>query len=359
MAEAGSGGEGRVISILVHEFATGGGLAEPDPPASWIAEGSAMRRAIVADFAAVPGVRVVSTLDARLPGEPDLPGEVVRVRADREERTIRELAARCDYSLMIAVETGGELSRLARWLEEGGRPSLGSSPGAIDRAGDKAALGTHLAALGIPTPPSRVVVPGRPWDCPWGGPIVAKPVDGAGSIDTFVIPDPRRWPAPALAMERALVQPYLPGDPMSASFLVDAAGRATPLAAGRQRIAVEGGRVEYRGGCLPVACGEADLRTVARAVDAVPGLRGLVGVDFLRDGEAGGVTILEINPRPTTSYVGLSRIHAPGTIAAAWLAACSGPLDGTPWPDRLRRVGQGPCFRFAPDGTLVSEESPP
>ncbi len=34
------------------------------------------------------------------------------------------------------------------------------------------------------------------------------------------------------------------------------------------------------------------------------------------------VTLLEINPRPTTSYVGLSRLLPPGRLAEAWLAAC-------------------------------------
>ncbi len=58
---------GRVeTKVLVYEHVTGGGLADRELPASWAIEGAAMRRAIVGDFAAVPGVKVVTTIDSRL-----------------------------------------------------------------------------------------------------------------------------------------------------------------------------------------------------------------------------------------------------------------------------------------------------
>src|SRR4051794_31876420 len=73
--------------VLVHEFVTGGGLAGQALPPSWAAEGAAMRRAIVADFAAVPGVRVVMTLDDRLPDEAAPGVRVTRVRPGEELAT--------------------------------------------------------------------------------------------------------------------------------------------------------------------------------------------------------------------------------------------------------------------------------
>ncbi len=55
------------LTILVHEWVTGGGLAGSSVPPSWAAEGLAMRRAIAADFARLPGpgARVVVTTDPR------------------------------------------------------------------------------------------------------------------------------------------------------------------------------------------------------------------------------------------------------------------------------------------------------
>ena len=49
-----------------------------------------------------------------------------------------------------------------------------------------------------------------------------------------------------------------------------------------------------------------------RALAAVEGLGGFVGVDFIWDEQRGSATILEINPRPTTSVVGLCRLLPAG-----------------------------------------------
>ncbi len=59
------------LVVLVHEWVTGGGLSGSPLPASWEREGSAMRRAIAAEFAALSTeeIKVVMTLDARLPEE--------------------------------------------------------------------------------------------------------------------------------------------------------------------------------------------------------------------------------------------------------------------------------------------------
>ncbi len=108
---------------------------------------------------------------------------------------------------------------------------------------------------------------------------------------------------------------------MSASFLVGHGGRSWPIGVATQRMAIRDGRFEYRGGTLPAPCRDA-LPQLKPAVDAIAGLRGFVGVDFIWNAEERHATILEINPRPTTSYVGLSRLVPPGLLAWAWLSAC-------------------------------------
>ena len=79
----------------------------------------------------------------------------------------------------------------------------------------------------------------------------------------------------------------------------------------------------------------------------MPGLLGFVGVDFLwREGRREAM-ILEINPRPTTSYVGLRRIVPEGTLARAWLAACHVPGYGIELLESLAEiVRQGPVVSF-------------
>jgi hypothetical protein len=64
------------------------------------------------------------------------------------------------------------------------------------------------------------------------------------------------------------------------------------------------------------------LPTLRAALACVPGLAGFVGVDFLWEPERQSATVLEINPRVTTSHVGLAHLLPPGRLARAWLAAC-------------------------------------
>jgi hypothetical protein len=86
-------------------------------------------------------------------------------------------------------------------------------------------------------------------------------------------------------------------------------------------MAIRGGRFEYKGGTMPASYRDAAAQ-VQPVLSAVAGLRGFVGVDFIWDDARRHATILEINPRPTTSYVGLVRLLAPGALAQAWLSAC-------------------------------------
>ena len=278
----------------------------------------------------------------------------VRIIPDREGRPFESLAAEADYTVLIAPETDGILAHLTRSVGRAGGRSVGSDPGAIALTADKARLAAHFERSGIPTPPTRPVRPAHGLPTDWDGPLLVKPVDGAGSIDTFVVRDPRRPPPALRRLAKGLAQPYLPGVPRSASFLVDREGRPTLLAVGRQRIEVDDeGCVRYRGGTIGESPG-LDLSEVERAVRLVPGLRGFVGVDFL-DHPRRGVTVLEINPRPTTSYVGLARLLPPGTIAGAWLAASAGGLEGTEWPGRLRPDPMAPPLSFAADGSIRSD----
>jgi len=314
---------GKALTILVHEWVTGGGLAGSPLPPSWAAEGAAMRRAIAADFASLPGnlVRVIVTLDARLPDDQG-PWQVARIAVGDEIDRVRELARAADFTVLVAPETRGILAGLTREFQGAGARLLGSTAAAVELTGDKALLAKRLRALGIDTPAARTIDPvlGLPDDTEY--PAVLKPVDGTGSVDTFYLSDARSVPADARGMRTALLQPFVPGEPMSASFLAGEAGRAWLIGVGRQHMEVKNARFAYRGGTIPALSGR-DVEPLRAAVESIAGLCGFVGVDFIWDPARQYATLLEINPRPTTSYVGLSRLLPPGRLARAWLDACS------------------------------------
>jgi predicted ATP-grasp superfamily ATP-dependent carboligase len=143
-------------------------------------------------------------------------------------------------------------------------------------------------------------------------------VDGAGSVDTYFLDGPGDLPERALRMPQALLQPFVPGEPMSCCFLVSPEGRAWPIGVGKQRVEIRGGRFEYLGGEIPARCPDA-VHQIGLALNTIEGLGGFVGIDFIWDEKRRRATILEINPRPTTSLVGLCRLLPAGRLAQAWL----------------------------------------
>jgi len=191
-------------------------------------------------------------------------------------------------------------------------------------AGDKWRLAGRLRARGIPTPECRPIPAGAaiPSDGPF--PAVLKPIDGAGSVETYLLADAGSVRALGCVSFEALLQPFYSGVPMSASFLLPHEGPPALVATGRQKIKVEDGRFQYLGGVIPSTCPEA-LPVLLSALSVVPGLAGFVGVDFLWDAERRSVTVLEINPRVTTSHVGLTGLFVPGRLARAWMAVCGVP----------------------------------
>jgi predicted ATP-grasp superfamily ATP-dependent carboligase len=346
-------------TVFLHEYVTGGGLAGAVWPPSWKAEGNAMRQALAADLASVPGVEVVMTLDHRLPGEPG-PWRIVRVGPAAEEVLFRRLAAEADGTIVVAPESNGILAARARLVERVGGRLLGSSPSAIELTGDKAQFAEHLRRQGLSAPETWVIAPnlGLPANFPY--PAVLKPIDGAGTLATYLIPGPGACPSPLRSFPRVLLQRFCPGWPLSASFLVRAEGRAWLLGLGRQRVKVRNnGQFVYCGGTVPAAeVGAEAGEPVWQALRSVPGLRGWVGIDFIRDPETGQDTVLEINPRLTTSYIGLRRLVPPGALARAWLAALDGPEAeaeaSAGLADRIRASGS---VTFQ-DGRILDPASP-
>ena len=76
---------------------------------------------------------------------------------------------------------------------------------------------------------------------------------------------------------------------------------------------------------------------VQRMAKAMPGLWGYVGIDLIESAEQGPL-VLEINPRLTTSYVGINR--ATGiNVAEQSLALLEGEPDLTSINQQAIRVG--------------------
>lgn len=342
-----------LLRIFVYEHITGGGTfvdtSLGTPCGTLLAEGDAMLRALAADFAAVEGVDVVSLRDARLKDSAVCGNGSRVVRSVAEYGGLfDEFAAESDATIIVAPEIGGALLRCCQRVVDVGGKLISPGPSAVAVASDKFRLCRLLRDDGVPTPYTRGILAGDslPIDFPF--PAVIKPVDGAGSMGVQLIrcPDDWSWEANPSDQQDWLLQPYQLGTPASVALLCRPSG-VHPLIPCRQRF--DGSeRFAYCGGSLPLPppLAERSVRLAVRATErALPGVVGYLGVDLVLGGDASGGedVVIEINPRVTTSYVGL-RAAAETNLAAAMLAVAA---------DRAPDMRFSPkSLEFDADGTV-------
>jgi predicted ATP-grasp superfamily ATP-dependent carboligase len=314
-------------SIFVYEHVSGGGMAGMHLPESWLAEGKAMLEAAVTAFADA-GCDVIATIDPRV--ELDLPDETIRIESPQQaEEILVEMTHRTDHGLIIAPETDGLLLHLTRLADRMPGWNLGSTTEAVALCGDKIATSRHLIQHGFLLPDSfRLNEFGESIE--HEGLFVVKPIDGAGTVDTFLVPGPsvrsfaaRYLPDPS----RFHCLRFVPGPSAGYSFYCDGQGAAVQVAACRHEVRFEPVdswifRFRLDEGSPAQLPGEDQCAIVKEAIRTIPGLRGWIGVDVILDlnGQVG--TILEINPRLTSSFVWALNRTFRSEIVSQWLASC-------------------------------------
>ena len=288
------------MRVFVYEFATGGGLAGQTLHSNLVREGDLMLQSLVRDLVDCAGIEVLVSRDTRLPPL----RESVRTYWVDAYSPLSEVWDFCldaaDAVWPIAPETGGILERVCRSVSSANRILLNTDDATVAIAASKYATATQLRARGVPAIATWKMdqlpnLTGEAW--------VLKPDRGEGcgstclvrSLDNLPYGDPD-W----------VLQPYVPGQAASLSLLAHD-GQVRVLGRNRQRVVLIDDRFSLLG-CvvngLDADDGTMDNLALA-VVSALPGLRGYVGVDFIVTAQ--GPLILEVNPRLTLSYVGLSR----------------------------------------------------
>jgi predicted ATP-grasp superfamily ATP-dependent carboligase len=309
------------LKVLVYEYASGGGYACQTIPSSVFAEGYAMLRCVAADLEAA-GHLVTVLLDERISkfNVPlDVSGIVIVSSTHDFQEVISSNLVANDAVLIIAPETGQILQKLIKAVEQTGKIVLNCTSDAIAVVSGKAQLTDYLQKNGYSTPKTLVLTTDNKADDlkktitnQLAFPLVFKPIDGTSCTAISLVKTDEEIAAAVQKIKNQsanpqfVVQEYVNG--LAASISVVSNGKkAVALSLNNQQIALASAEKEsfYAGGCVPLEhpLKARALSVAEHLVEAFPGLRGYVGVDVILADD--GVYIVDVNPRLTTSFVGL------------------------------------------------------
>ena len=324
--------------IFVYEFITGGGLLREDsvPAGSLLEEGQTMLEAVTQDLARLANVEVITRLDHRLAEGIALPCQVdIANSASTENEEFCMTAASADWTLLIAPEFDSILFDRATAVVDRGGKLLGAAPAYIQLAADKLAVAQTLQAAQIPTPTTLPLSSDLSPIAGCGDGFVVKPRDGAGSTHvTFhhAVEEALHRSHP----ERYCIQPWVPGLPCSV-LLLCSEEEVVSLKATEQRLTSDG-KFTYLGGEVPLPTHfDTRARRLAEAAAIALGEpSGFIGVDMVLSPSGEHDVVIEVNPRLTTSYVGL-RCLTDDNLVAKLMAVMEGNRATIDWHDRTVR----------------------
>ena len=270
-------------------------------------------------------------------------------------RSFYELLDDVDAVLIVAPEFNRILETLTKCVEDSGKVVLGSSSTAVALTADKAMCGSCWESASVPTPNTIPVHTPLTHVPRLAYPIVLKPRDGAGSLSTILIPNANTWDRACAEVRQEnpsgewIAQEFVPGQPASVACIVfEKDVIALPPAS--QRLSGDG-RFRYQGGELPLHASlwERAQSLAQRAVNAIDGLRGYVGVDMVLGAAADGSAdrVIELNPRITTSYLGLRSLCRQNLLGAVVAACQKLPIPLLSW--------HSGTFQFQADGTILKK----
>jgi predicted ATP-grasp superfamily ATP-dependent carboligase len=355
------------MRVLLYEWCCAGGMhqasgrlgtVDPATAAAIAGEGRAMLMALVADAAKCHTLSLTLLADASAP----LPlptgtrgPRLVMVPPGQEASLLCREAAAHDWTLIIAPETDGILVERVSAARASGGKVAASGRKFLATASSKQATVLQLAAGGVPVPAGCTLAAEKPLPMGFHLPAVQKAVDGVGCDGLAVLAG---QPAP-VAIGPRRVEAFVPGVPVGVSCLCGPRGIAVLPPVLQHFSAVH----SFSGGSVPVppVLSRRAEELARRAITALsrPGrtgdsshqqAAGWVGVDMILGaaGDGSGDRVLEVNPRLTTSFVGLAHLSA-SSLLAALLAAAGG--EEPQWAAETASLDRG--LQFGVDGNVI------
>ncbi len=312
------------LKVFVYEYAVGGGLFQEALSTSLMCEGYSMLNSVLLDFKKA-GFETSTIVDSKLAKlHPPLPADKIAVVSSPHEANsmLMRLAGESHSALVIAPENNRILTKLVMKIEfYEDTLCLNSTIDSISETSKKMALNRNLEKKGFETPKTRCLNIGSTLNEVYtavsslGFPVVFKPDEGLGCSGISLVTRDDQIPLAVEKMRREtstnklLIQEMIQGVAASVS-LISNGREASPVSLNLQKIVLVSpeSNSSYIGGVIPYnhPLKEEALEAARLSVESFRGLKGYVGVDLVMTEEH--PVILEVNPRITTSYIGLRRI---------------------------------------------------
>jgi len=273
--------------------------------ASLFNEAELMYQSLLTDLREIEDLEIICCRDDRLPS---IPESIFNIgKSDDAWHIWKSCMEAADIVWIIAPETNGILLKLNRLAISCGCDLIGCKENAVKITSSKSLTNQRLLECGIPAVKSNPLEQGLlPSESGW----VIKQDDGAGGNDCFIfneVEEYERWAKKTNNTAKYIQQPYVDGISASLSVLYTDE-EVILLSCNKQNTTRDNNSFIYKGITLDYFNRhEEDFREIAvKIAVAIKGLYGYVGIDFIITKE--GPVILEINPRLTTSYAGLSQL---------------------------------------------------
>jgi predicted ATP-grasp superfamily ATP-dependent carboligase len=226
----------------------------------------------------------------------------------------QQCARSCDVAIIIAPEFDNILADRIKWLENTNCKNLGSTIDSVKLTSDKLALCKYWQTTNVPS----IATWENTLDVNNYSGFIIKPRYGAGTCNTQYIMEREDID---FAMNKIIasgsgplvIQPYHVGIPISISALISRENHSmTFMPACSQSIRFKGNQLEYDGGTCPLEhhLQQRAINLSIKAISGIAGLSGWIGIDMIigNNLEDSQDVVVEINPRLTTSYIGIRHI---------------------------------------------------
>lgn len=313
--------------VFIFEYISGGGFNKMKIPLSLFSEGFGMLKVIIKDFKAI-GFEIKTILDYRIISianqlDCDFIKEITEEMDFIQE--FKNSLKDCQYIFIIAPESSEILYNLTQIAKKMEKKLLSMDLDPIIQGSSKIKTYNLFKRFSIPTPYTFYLKSENgkfnkeqalKYCEQLKTPLIVKPDDGVGAesiyyfetskdFDNFIstkvdLFDPNR---------NYIIQEFIPGTDLSASIIKRDNEEPIILSINAQNIILDQNEINYRGGITPVGNAEIFKQEVNKSLNKMDLTRfkGYFGIDFIKKTDD-SLSFIEINPRLTTSYIGVRNI---------------------------------------------------